>query len=322
MALFNRYNYSRDDEEIYKEFQEIANESIPQIMKSESSGHSARSILRDPQCFANLLRFYDGICQWEEGSLTPILHIGWAKPLVNTISKFDHDIRSQIIIKCEEDVIHNDTNSLSPMSNSEEKLIQLSNETQKKINEDMTNLKNNNNNNNIELQRDHNSIMPTTLEALTVACGEKILNPDFLLQGGTKLFSDGNETTENNNDQPKIDGPKANDETKDVTEPLAVDVAIASPLEPPAPISTDSIQTDEVKKILDDTMEKDDGEFTPKRPVITLYSHKMKGLKDLLLAEKLNTNAISLQITAQSQGGKKNRTENEGNSRPKRSRRE
>lgn len=36
------YNYSRDDEEIYKEFLDIANEQIPQIMKTESSGHSAK----------------------------------------------------------------------------------------------------------------------------------------------------------------------------------------------------------------------------------------------------------------------------------------
>lgn len=50
------YNYSRDDEEIYKEFLDIANELIPIVMKAESSGHSAKSILRDPQCFANLLR--------------------------------------------------------------------------------------------------------------------------------------------------------------------------------------------------------------------------------------------------------------------------
>lgn len=39
------YNYSRDDEEIYKEFLDIANEQIPQIMKTESSGHSAKRLL-------------------------------------------------------------------------------------------------------------------------------------------------------------------------------------------------------------------------------------------------------------------------------------
>lgn len=36
-------------------------------------------------------------------------------------------------------------------------------------------------------------------------------------------------------------------------------------------------------------------------PETTLYSHKMKGLKSLLLSEKLNTHAISLHLTAQSQ---------------------
>lgn len=53
---FLRYNYSRDDEEIYKELMEIANELIPHIMKVVSSGHSAHSILKDPECFADLLR--------------------------------------------------------------------------------------------------------------------------------------------------------------------------------------------------------------------------------------------------------------------------
>ncbi|OWR40849.1 hypothetical protein KGM_208567 [Danaus plexippus plexippus] len=101
--VIRHYNYSRDDEEIYKEFSEIANELIPQLMKAESSGHSARSILKDPECFASLLRFYDGICKWEEGSQTPILHIGWAKPLVSTISKFDAEVRAQVNIICSPD---------------------------------------------------------------------------------------------------------------------------------------------------------------------------------------------------------------------------
>lgn len=113
--VIRMYTYNcRDDEEIYKELQEIANEMIPYIMKTEGSGHSARSILRDSECFANLLRFYDGICQWEEYSLTHILHIGWAKPLVHTISKFDYDVRSQVIINVPEDT---ENHSISIQSN-------------------------------------------------------------------------------------------------------------------------------------------------------------------------------------------------------------
>lgn len=63
----------------------------------------------------------------------------------------------------------------------------------------------------------------------------------------------------------------------------------------------------------------------PSRPTVILRSQKMKQLKDLLLAEKLNTHAISLHLTAQSQVqvGKKGRTDNGDNvSRVKRTRRE
>lgn len=146
-------------------------------MKVESSGISANCILKKPECFANLLRFYDGICQWEEGSATPVLHIGWAKPLVNTISKFDADVRAQVNIVCD------------------------------KLGEDRFNKKNgsyfNNNNNEKEngtsashdiIRDDKNENEQSTsnfhpsIEALTAACSEKILNPEYLLQGDGSPF--------------------------------------------------------------------------------------------------------------------------------------
>ncbi|XP_018006514.1 menin [Hyalella azteca] len=102
-AVIKHYNYSRDDEEIYKEFLDIANELIPHIMRVVSSGIEAHSILKDPECFALLLQFYDGICLWEEGSATPVLHIGWAKCLVNTMAKFDAEVRSRLKITCGHD---------------------------------------------------------------------------------------------------------------------------------------------------------------------------------------------------------------------------
>ena len=83
-------------------------------MKVEGSGISARSILKDSECFAHLLRFYDGICQWEEGSTTPVLHIGWAKPLVNTISKFDSQVRSHVAISCSQMMDNSTEDTRSP----------------------------------------------------------------------------------------------------------------------------------------------------------------------------------------------------------------
>lgn len=67
----------------------------------EPSGMSSTPLLQDPECFAHLLRFYDGLCGWEEGSSTPVLHIGWAKPLVATIAKFPPFIRAKVDIKAE-----------------------------------------------------------------------------------------------------------------------------------------------------------------------------------------------------------------------------
>ncbi|XP_050673883.1 menin [Leptidea sinapis] len=187
--VIRHYNYSRDDEEIYKEFSEIANELIPQLMKAESSGHSARSILKDPECFASLLRFYDGICKWEEGSQTPILHIGWAKPLVSTISKFDAEVRAQVNIVCDTDSgkIGDETKTLA----------------------------------------------------------------DIESEG--KDFQESNDSWNN----------KVSDNKMSVREQLTA--AVNS------------------------------------RPKVTLYSHKMAALKPLLLAERLNTHALQLQLTAQSQ---------------------
>ncbi|XP_055709384.1 menin isoform X2 [Phlebotomus papatasi] len=325
------YIYSRDDEEIYKELLDIANEQIPLIMKTESSGHSAHSILRDPQCFANLLRFYDGICQWEEGSLTPILHIGWAKPLVNTISKFDYDIRSQVTINCASD--DDDVQSSISIVNRKEatKHHTLEESVEEKRRRDGMN-------NNIVIAgkddkgggggdavkgcRENGSEdvtkLPPTLEALTAACGEKILNPDFLLQGGGQPFTESQQTPPNETPPKGLPKGGAPEEVK-VEPPPKVEAKKEEKVEGKgdkvdgdgAIIETEVKSSSEAVKSDGPKFEpKDDEEdLRPKRPVITLYSHKMKGLKDLLLAEKLNTHAISLQVTAQSQvGGKKGRS--------------
>jgi menin len=346
------YNYSRDDEEIYKEFLDIANEQIPQIMKTESSGHSAKSILRDPHCFANLLRFYDGICQWEEGSHTPILHIGWAKQLCYTISKFDYDIRSQvkIIIKSGYGDDNNNKKSEICTTESESKTAEALKLEPVKSPTATTNG---------EAKSNEFPMLPS-LEELTVACGEKLLNPDFLLHGGGVPFTESStddaepKVQENGNHEKKEDAkevikceesmksPKIEEKVFSPApkETLASPQSIASPqLASPSTASMDDNRSEVMKSEEDQSNDTNNNgkpesydEFeihTPKRPIITLKSRKMKGLKDLLLAEKLNTNAISLQITAQSHIGKKSRSSGIGGddnitegARPKRSRRE
>ncbi|XP_069750212.1 menin isoform X2 [Narcine bancroftii] len=112
-TVIQDYNYCREDEEIYKEFFDIANDIIPNLIKemasitetSEDHADEAQSgrptpntALQDPESFAQLLRFYDGICKWEEGSSTPVLHVGWATFLVQSISKFDGQVRHKVTI--------------------------------------------------------------------------------------------------------------------------------------------------------------------------------------------------------------------------------
>lgn len=90
--VIKRYKYSKDDEEIYKEFMEINNDLIPHILKADDK------LVHDPLCFGSLLQFYDGLCSWEEDSCTPVLHIGWVKPIVKSFAAFEFSVRSQLDI--------------------------------------------------------------------------------------------------------------------------------------------------------------------------------------------------------------------------------
>ncbi|XP_069738726.1 menin [Phaenicophaeus curvirostris] len=108
-TVIQDYNYCREDEEIYKEFFEVANDVIPTLLKeaanAETHGDAGAPqaggelpALQDPECFAHLLRFYDGICKWEEGSPTPVLHVGWATFLVQSLGRFDGQVRQKVTL--------------------------------------------------------------------------------------------------------------------------------------------------------------------------------------------------------------------------------
>ena len=138
------------------------------------------------------------------------------------------------------------------------------------------------------------------IQALVAACSEKILNRDYLLQG------DGN---------PFV-SPADNNTLLDL--PLSTSSVCGGE------ISTPSTSQDS----LEDGLSELELELETEDPRITLYSQKMKGLKDLLLGEKLNTHAVSLQLTAQSQVQVTKKTSRNGEEstgpshRPKRTRRE
>ena len=56
-SLFRHYSYSKEDDEIYKDFYDINSEMIPGILKSDES------CCTDPDSFASIIRFCDGLCR-------------------------------------------------------------------------------------------------------------------------------------------------------------------------------------------------------------------------------------------------------------------
>lgn len=220
-------------------------------------------------------------------------HIGWVKPLVTTISRFDGEIRSQVIIHCakDEDDVNDANTSIRSENNNNDVSMAPNNPdgSEKKAK------------NGDESGDKSETVRTTLVEALTAACGEKILNPDFLLQGGGKPFAESQVKSERCDESEKqllllaqtsprhgCDEPavESNDKHEVKTESKADDDESKATIPSVGPV---------FKETADDEI------IIPKRPEITLYSQKMKGLKELLLAEKLNTHAISLQLTAQSQ---------------------
>lgn len=238
--IIRKYNYTRDDEEIYKEFQEIAIDLIPYTIKNFPN--KTTSIVDDPECFANLLRFYDGLCAWEEDSSTPVLHIGWTKPIVSTISKFPYSTRSQVSIK---------------VCNS--------------------NVKSGLNSENEDDEADNN--VPR----------ERRIRRAASISGTTTQVSTNNANTVSekiNDSNAKIKLEKI-DETN-----ILKDNQESINLKKKAKVLNNS-----QKFVHNNQMENDDDEYNS----VILISKKFSGIKDLLTADKLNTSAIQLQLTAQSQ---------------------
>ncbi|XP_042583083.1 menin-like isoform X3 [Cyprinus carpio] len=243
------YNYCREDEEIYKEFFDIANDVIPTLLKetaaaAESGGEgademekdqprqvAALSALQDPECFAHLLRFYDGICKWEEGSPTPVLHVGWATYLVQSISRFDAQIRQKvsIITKDAEPVDDDDQSS--------------------------------------EDQREGRRRVPRRESKLDEQAGPSSPSASLPPQNPVpkKVGGEGGRRRSSASTRGK--------EADGQNEP-------SSPSPTPSPTQPPVVQGG---------------------PVVVFTSEKMKGMKELLSAAKINSSAIKLQLTAQSQ---------------------
>ena len=276
---------------------EIANELIPYVLKADND--ESGNVQNKPQCFAHILRFYDGICCWEQGSATPIMHIGWAKPMVSTCSKFEAKIRRQVEFRTQ----------LTHQGIDHEPELVLNNNYYKKYCSGSSSSSSSSSSSNQDQDCDneeHEKSSPAVAQhvsakdivdsnadneviaLLSEYCHSKVLNIDYLLGQSSQPFSKSTPRK-----QQRVSYLKQHQH---------------------CPLSDGSSGA------------KDD-----ETAVVTmrLKSAKMVGLKDLLSkAEKLNTNAIQLQLTALSQVVSKSSSGidaaelTSGSSRPKRARRE
>ena len=268
----HRYNYNRDDEEVYKEFLEIANEMIPNIMRTSSgdqptstASDSVTAVLppteqsadtlpltSDPECYAMVLQFYDGLCEWEEGSSTPVLHITWAQHALYSLGRFDFRARASLMLKSAAPVADDDDSKSddSAVSSQSAKLKHTSD----------------------SLQRSSHR---------TRGKPPKTVSPTSAEDDGNKSTPDANANQESAADMSPVTEDKPNQQTVwEKSPPPTVDVIEAETSAGAGAVADD---TDAIKASL------------------VLRSVKMMGMKDLLVAERLNSGAIKLQLTAQSQ---------------------
>ena len=299
---------------------DIANDKIPHIMKVSCDGHDSGGIARDSDCYGLLLQFYDGICQWEEGSPTPVLHIGWATHLVFSLSKFEAGARQTIDVSVEDKETNGCQDEKSAVkAKLDEKLLVCCNNNITKENpvnkmkdsfsgeeEIKTAIEE------LESRVGGSDTSTPMIAALAQACGESILNPDYLLTGGEPFAK---------SPTPSIG---KNDEFTQLSKTTFPDLKSDTILDDIYNLQTDStseIGTPFVSTPVGSRPHSSIGNAISDGHTFTLYSAKMKGLKDLLTTNKLNGSAIKLQLTAQSQVYLKHKAGDITGTRSKRARR-
>ena len=309
-----RYNYNREDEEVYKEFMEVANELIPFILKEATVHHAknAEHIVRDPEAYAFFMQLYDNICKWEEGSSTPVLHITWAKHFVASVTKFHSNIRDQL------DVRLIDADGKEEVEEEEEETEEDKEEDEKEEEEKTATKEKEEdiNKNVVPAQDEADAGKKSKAEADTEKNEDNIhpelftdpFGPSFSSLWDTKSeFSDFLSTRSNGSAFPgmtleslmKAESPAEMAFHRRLKSQLSQEEdGTSGNAQGQGEMEAGEEEEDETKDELEESIN-----LPPKPlPKVLLRSAKMKGLRGILTSTgKLNTAAIHLQLTAQSQ---------------------
>ena len=79
----------------------MANTFFPEIVKNykkdlfaAATDCSEKSFFDSSQNLLNIIKFYDGVCLWEEGGTSTAIHSEWAKNFSKILSLFPQDVRA------------------------------------------------------------------------------------------------------------------------------------------------------------------------------------------------------------------------------------
>uniref|UniRef100_A0A6G1S9X9 Menin n=1 Tax=Aceria tosichella TaxID=561515 RepID=A0A6G1S9X9_9ACAR len=290
-AVMTKYNYSRDDEEIYKEFFEVANELIPSMLKVLTAGGlepgrvSLKPFLQDPECLALILKFYDNICCWEEGSSTPVLHIGWAKNFVATVLKFNPIIRSKIKLLTEEEWNHN--KACASECEVSSRADQCSSTACDQSNGHKEHEDDRLSNEGTKIKHEPDNFCITATESHE--------------DDKSTMSSSSTKVDHETSARPRKRALSINDKVEtSVTTPGKLKLSDAAEV---SSVGCSAIADENLQLVSCGTSKRENRlEFDNENNVaVILKSRKIAGVRDLLQAERLNKTAIELQLTAQSQ---------------------
>ena len=157
---------------------------------------------------------------------------------------------------------------------------------------------------------------------LAQACSESILNRDYLLTGGEPFTTSATTTTSviTSTYEARVDVNEFLSSKSNGTQFVGMTVDSMLKAESPADmmmfrkqpdsapaadephvgLSSAELKEEETENVKEEKEEQEE-KFEPISAALNLFSQKMKGLRKLLSSEKLNTSAIMLQLTAQSQ---------------------
>ena len=264
-----------------------------------------------------------------------MLHIGWAKPMVSTCSKFESEVRAKVDLPKDQDEDDEDVDegisssgtaapSLSPGSSIPQSPSSLSPVSAR--------------NNNVykdkkaedEENQEEESCDDVLLRRLSDGCKENLLNVDYLL--GRRSASPFLLNLSQSHECDPLSGLRRRNRKRLLRNKLRrkrqADMALSESSISLSPTTTSSSSSGG-GGLLQVVSSSSNASLVvsgppPTQLLLRLRSAKMQGLQGLLCSEKINTSAIQLQLTAQSQvgGGLKTETSSLSEGRPKRARRE